>query len=184
MEVVCPECSSSFPGLDGAMQTCPACMHSFEIELDTQDRIPDRMKIQLQGPLGEALGTYDIYQLKQRVYQGDLTGKEFMRYPGGDWRPVYEDSELESIFQLIGLDLVAIRLASQKVKGWQRDESAVKAVAAKKARSGIQAVHGSGEKSREFQAGGPSSKESTGLPPWLPLVGGLALVGALLFLLL
>lgn len=182
MEVLCPECSSRFPGLDGVMQTCPACMHSFELELETEDRVPDLMKIQLQGPLGEALGLYDIYQLKQQVYEGALSGREFIRYPGGDWKPVYEQGELESLFQLTGVDLVAIRLSAQKVKGWQRDESAVKAESQKKARSGIQAVHGASGKSRDFQPGAAGSSEGSGLPTWLPLVGGVALLGVLLFL--
>lgn len=183
MEIVCPECNSTFPGTEGVLQTCPACMHSFELELETRIRVPDLMKIQLQGPLGEALGTYDIYQLKQQVYQGALTGREFMRYPGGEWVPVYEHAELESLFELIGLDMVAIRLSSQKVKGWQKDDSARKAAAEKKARSGIKAVHGAGDRSREFQSLG-SKEESAGLPNWLPLVGGLAIVGLLIFVFL
>ena len=182
MEIVCPECNSTFPGTEGVLQTCPACMHSFELELETRIRVPDLMKIQLQGPLGEALGTYDIYQLKQQVYQGALTGKEFMRYPGGEWVPVYEHGDLESLFDLIGLDMVALRLSSQKVKGWQKDDSAVKAVAEKKARTSIQAVHGAGNRSREFQSLG-SKEESKGLPSWLPLVAGLALLGVLAFVL-
>lgn len=183
MEIVCPECSSTFPGIEGVLQTCPACMHSFELEPKTGDRIPDLMKIQLQGPLGEALGTHDIYQLKQQVYQGALTGREFMRFPGGEWVPVYEHPDLESLFELIGLDMVAIRLSSQKVKGWQKDDSAKKVAAQKKAKSGIQAVHGSEVRSREFQNLG-TKKESGGPPSWLPIVGGIALVGLLLYVLL
>ena len=184
MEVVCPSCNSSFPGIEGSLQTCPACMHSFELYSETVDRVPDLMKIQLQGPLGEALGTFDLYQLKQQVYQGQLTGREFMRYPGGDWVPVYERPELESLFKLIGLDLVAIRLSSQKVKGWQKDESAKTAASKRKARSGLQAVHAGGERSRAFRAGEDSKEAGRSLPTWLPLAGGLILLGVLIFVLL
>ena len=97
-------------------------MHSFELE--KKERIPGAMSLEVQGPLGEALGRFDLYELRQQIYAGQLTGKEIVRSEGEDWRPIYEISELLQMFELMGIDLVAIRLSSQRVQGWRKDASA------------------------------------------------------------
>ena len=122
MQVTCPMCSISFPSASGNTQTCPACMHAFELE--RKDKIPGALSLEVQGPLGEALGRFDLYELRQMIYAGQMTGKEVVREDGGDWEPVYERIELLQIFELMGIDLVAIRLSSQRVQGWRKDSSA------------------------------------------------------------
>ena len=82
------------------------------------------MSLEVQGPLGEALGRFDLYELRQQIYAGQLTGKEIVRSEGEDWQPIYELSELLQMFELMGIDLVAIRLSSQRVQGWRKDASA------------------------------------------------------------
>ena len=82
------------------------------------------MSLEVQGALGEALGRFDLYELRQKIYAGQLTGKEVVRSEGMDWQPIYEVSELLEMFELVGIDLVAIRLASQRVQGWRKDVSA------------------------------------------------------------
>ena len=122
MQVVCPMCSISFPSSSGNIQTCPACMHSFELK--QEQRLPSAMSLEVQGPLGEALGRFDLYELRQMIYAGQLTGKEVVRSEGTDWQPIYEVSELLQMFELVGIDLVAIQLSSQRVQGWRKDVSA------------------------------------------------------------
>lgn len=179
MEVRCPSCKSTFPGIDEVMQTCPACMHSFELVIETGPVIPHMMKLQLQGPLGEALGTFDVYQLKQMIYAGSLKGRELLRVPGGEWVPVYDQPELLSVFELVGLDLVAIRLSAQKVRGWQKDQSAKNTAPPRQERELGQVSSGSG-KTRQFNA--PS--DDAGLPKWAPLAAlGLVVVGVVFWLL-
>jgi len=97
-------------------------MHAFELE--RKDKIPGAMSLEVQGPLGEALGRFDLYELRQMIYAGQMTGKEVVREEGSDWEPVYERVELLQIFELMGIDLVAIRLSSQRVQGWRKDSSA------------------------------------------------------------
>ena len=97
-------------------------MHSFELE--KKERIPAALSLEVQGPLGEAMGRFDLYELRQQIYAGQLTGKEIVRSEGEDWKPIYEFSELLQMFELTGIDLVAIRLSSQRVQGWRKDVSA------------------------------------------------------------
>ena len=97
-------------------------MHSFELE--QEQKLPSAMSLEVQGPLGEALGRFDLYELRQKIYAGQLTGKEVVRSEGMDWQPIYEVSELLQMFELVGIDLVAIRLSSQRVQGWRKDVSA------------------------------------------------------------
>jgi hypothetical protein len=122
MQVNCPACESSFPGSSGITQVCPACMHSFE--LGASSGVPSLMNLELQGAHGEAMGQFDFYQIRQMIYGGEVKGKEFIREPGGEWGPVYDRADLHGIFELVGIDLVKIRLSSQRIQGWRKDESA------------------------------------------------------------
>ncbi len=171
MQVSCPLCQSSFPGSSGNTQTCPACMHSFELEQG--NRLPPMMALEVQGPLGEALGCFDVMALKQKIYAGELSGREVIRIPGEDWEPIYERPELTKLFELVGVDLVAIRLSSQRIQGWRKDASAQKA---KKAANRKKV-----QKEQSIQKV-VETPEKSGIDPklWLAIAAGVALV-ALLF---
>ena len=133
MQVTCPNCQSTFPAGSGNTQTCPACMHSFDSS--PEDGPPELMKLEIQGASGEALGSFDLYALRQMIYAGEVSGKELIRSPGEGWEPIYERPELISMFELVGVDVVSIRLASQKIQGWRKSDSAEKAAREKKAAS-------------------------------------------------
>lgn len=135
MQVTCPNCQSVFPAGSGNTQTCPACMHSFDSSPD--DGPPELMKLEIQGASGEALGSFDLYALREMIYAGKVSGKELIRSPGEGWEPIYERPELSSIFELVGVDVVAIRLASQKIQGWRKSDSAQQAARKRKAESQV-----------------------------------------------
>jgi hypothetical protein len=124
MQVTCPACQSTFPGSSDQTQTCPACMNAFEV--GSASKVPGSMKLELQGPSGEAKGFFDRYQLRQMIYAGKINGKEFIRESPGDWQPIYERADLLAMFGLVGLDLVKIQLSSQRIQGWRKSDSAQK----------------------------------------------------------
>jgi len=121
MQVTCPACQSTFPGSSGRTQTCPACMHAFEV--GGESHLPGVMTLELQGANGEALGFFDRMQLRQMIYAGTLTGKEYIRESPNDWQPIHERNDLLDMFELMGVDLVKIQLSTQKIQGWRKDES-------------------------------------------------------------
>jgi len=97
-------------------------MHPFDS--GDNSAAPSLMRLEIQGATGEAVGTYDLYRVREMIYSGRLKGREYVREPGSDWEPLYERPDLQEIFDLVGVDLVKIRLATQRIQGWRRDDSA------------------------------------------------------------
>jgi hypothetical protein len=166
MQVTCPDCQSQFPGSSGRTQTCPACMHAFELGGDS--RLPGVMTLELQGANGEALGVFDRIQLRQMIYSGTLSGKEYIRQPPSDWQPIYERADLLDLFKLMGVDLVKIQLSTQRIQGWRKDESAGASATKKVQKSMPESAEG-----RTFQA--PKATPSVDPQVWKILA--LALFG-------
>jgi hypothetical protein len=120
MDINCPECGACFTTKNKGSNTCPACMFSFST--DKENSLPRLMEIEVQGENGESLGVMDIYMLKELIYSGGLKGREIIRPINGDWMPIGELSTLREIFMMMGIDLVAVKVQSQKIKGWQTQD--------------------------------------------------------------
>mgnify|MGYP006078715121 CR=1 FL=1 len=120
MEINCPECGASFTSKNKGSNTCPACMFSFST--DKENILPQLMEIEVQGNNGENLGIMDIYMLKELIYSGSLNGKEIIRPINRDWMPIGELLPLREIFKMKGIDLVAVKVQSQKIKGWKTQD--------------------------------------------------------------
>ncbi len=124
MKVPCPSCGARITVREdapGGRQTCPACMTGFEIE--DENSLHPEMTIEIQGPRGEMLGNMDRYAVRQKIYSGEFQGGDKVRVGGGDWEPMIDRPEFSEIFELVGVDLDTLRLASQNIKGWKRDVS-------------------------------------------------------------
>jgi hypothetical protein len=81
--------------------------------------MPQLMEIEVQGQDGETIGTMDLFKMKELVYSGRLKGKESIRPLDGDWMPIGELLPLRDIFKMMGIDLVAVKVRAQRIKGWQ-----------------------------------------------------------------
>ena len=99
-------------------------MTGFEIE--DENSLHPEMSLEIQGPRGEMLGNMDRYAVRQKIYSGEFKGRDKVRVGGGEWEPMIDRPEFLEIFELVGVDLKAIRLANQNIKGWKRDVSARK----------------------------------------------------------
>ena len=165
MQVTCPACQSSFPGSSGLTQTCPACMHSFEF--GGESGLPGIMALELQGANGESLGNFDRMQLRQMIYAGELTGKEYVREPPNDWQPIHERNDLLDMFEMMGVDLVKIQLSAQRIQGWRKDDSVKQPAGKHSKKSNIEAGA-----MRAFEA----PKKASGIDSQVWKVLGLALL--------
>jgi len=93
-------------------------------ELEDENSLHPEMSLEIQGPRGEMLGSMDRYAVRQKIYSGEFKGRDKVRVRGGDWEPMIDRAEFLEVFELVGVDLKAIRLANQNIKGWKRDVSA------------------------------------------------------------
>lgn len=135
--VTCPNCSSTFDASESIADEdeliCPACMHAFVPPMPGEAGMPVALFADLKGPRGEHLGTHDRYAIRQRIYAGDLKGREQVRLAGGAWEPIGARPEFAEVFQLIGVDLGSLRISEQQIKGWRKTDSVLQAEKAAKA---------------------------------------------------
>lgn len=122
MQVSCPECGNSFTPEDArAALTCPACFA--DIPADTPDRW---MEVELRGPGEKPLGVLDRYAVRERIYQGELKGREQVRpAAGGEWVEIGSRPEFAEVLAMMGVDLGAGQIARQSLKGWRKTGSAI-----------------------------------------------------------
>lgn len=121
----CPACQTGFEAPGGTLEViCPACMNAFTIRprAATLGGLPDGMEFEVKGPNGETMGQMDRHRIRQEIYAGRLKGREELRGPKG-WEPIAGRPEYAEVFQLVGVDLGALRIDQQQIRGWRKTES-------------------------------------------------------------
>jgi len=91
----------------------------FNFSIDKGNSLPQYMEIEVQGPKGENLGVMDIFKVKELIYAGKFKGKEIVRPLNGEWSPIGDLAPLRLIFKMMGIDLVAVKVHAQQIKGWK-----------------------------------------------------------------
>ena len=121
----CPACQTPFEAPGGTLEVvCPACMNAFTArpQAAALGGLPDGMEFEVKGPEGETVGRMDRHQIREAIYAGRLKGREELRGPGG-WEPIAGRPEYAEVFQLVGVDLGALRIDQQQIRGWRRTDA-------------------------------------------------------------
>jgi len=122
-QVGCPACNTRFMvPTDELEVVCPACMNAFTVHARAgapQEGLPASMEFEVKGPNGETMGQLDRHRIREAIYAGRLKGREELRGPKG-WEPIAERPEFAEVFQLVGIDLGALRISQQQIRGWRK----------------------------------------------------------------
>ncbi len=62
------------------------------------------IELELREPTGLGLGAFDLFKVRQRIYEGEL--KPATQYLGADgaWHPLADHPAFEEVFWLLGVD--------------------------------------------------------------------------------
>ncbi len=60
------------------------------------------IELEVREPTGLELGRFDIYLIRQKIYEGELQARCQYKDPQGKWRPLSEHSALSEVLWLLG----------------------------------------------------------------------------------
>jgi hypothetical protein len=62
------------------------------------------IELELREPTGLGLGAFDLFHVRQRIYEGDLRPNTQFLAADGEWRSLAEHPAFEEVFWLLGID--------------------------------------------------------------------------------
>ena len=60
--------------------------------------------LEIREPTGLSLGTFDLFQIRQRIYVGEFHNRCEFRRGDGPWRPLPEHAAFGDVFWIIGVE--------------------------------------------------------------------------------
>jgi hypothetical protein len=87
------------------------------------------IEVEIREPTGLALGTFDLFVVRQKIYEGQLASTCEFKDAEGQWAPLNERDEFREIFWLIGEATDDKQMQQRRTfRGWQtKDDEASQA---------------------------------------------------------